>query len=360
MAYKLEDFGDEKLLELFPTPDYSFISSTIEVSKAKWIPFEDIHIEETAGNIARIDNEMNTRVKLLKNSFALGIQTNQELGGVQRAERGSPKPFKLLYGFGRTIAQKDLGAKGWAYNIINAGERDLRLVCSVENEEQVPKKHNKEDDIVYVFNGLIKDNFLDNTQSNIQSRLIQYYPRRDKKSITRILGKIMEKSNTPVKYKYYTPSVMKDWRNDNYIGDFAIDGDKDNSKNMYGFTTKPSGMYRTMHRASTKFHETGLKSYVNCYVGFVKEDKLLNTQRINLIQEYIRLRVKYWSIYGRDVEYLILNGFFPQDVEKENKQDFIKVDQSMLDKVIKKCYSYDKKYPGKHPSDIEWGKLFQI
>ena len=167
----------------------------------------------------------------------------------------------------------------------------------------------------------------------------------------------MEKSNTPVKYKYYTPSVMKDWRNDNYIGDFAIDGKKDNSKNMYGFTTKPTGMYRVMHRASTKFHETGLKSYVNCYVGFVKEDKLLNAQRITLIQEYIRLRVKYWSIYGSDEDYLILNGFFPQDEEKENKQDFIKVDQSMLAKVIKKCYDYGKNYPGKHPNNIEWDKL---
>ena len=40
-----------------------------------------------------------------------------------------------------------------------------------------------------------------------------------------------------------------------------------------------------------------------------------------------------------------LKRFFPQDVERENKQDFIKVDQSMLDKVIKKCYSYNKKYP---------------
>ena len=360
MAYTLQNYGDEKLKELFPTPDYSHISSEIEVSPAKWISFEDIHIEETSGNIARLDNEMDNRIKLLKNSFSLGIQTNQELGGVQRAERGSPKPFKLLYGFGRTIAQKDLGAKGWAYNVINAGERDLRLVCSVENEEQVPKKHNKEEDIVYVFNSLIRDNLLKNKQSDIEKRLLKTYPRRDKKSITSILNKIMEKSNTPVKYKYYTPSVMKDWRKDNYIGDFAINGLLDNSNNMYGFTTKPSGMYRVVHRASTKFHETGLKSYVNCYVGFVKEDKLLNAQRISLIQEYVRLRVKYWKIYGRDVEYLILNGFFPQDVDKENKQDFIKVDQSMLAKVIRKCYDYGKIYPGKHPSDIEWEKLLLI
>ena len=45
MAYTLNNYGDEKLLKLFPTPDYSHISSEIEISPAKWIPFEDIHIE---------------------------------------------------------------------------------------------------------------------------------------------------------------------------------------------------------------------------------------------------------------------------------------------------------------------------
>lgn len=360
MGYNLDDYGSENLLKLFPIPDYSNVSTNVKVSEPEWISFDDIHYEETAGNIARLDNEMESRVDELTQSFSKGIQTNQDLGAVQRAEQGSPKKYNLLYGFGRTIAQKDLGAEGWAFNIITASECDSRLVCSVENEAVAPKKLNKEDDIAFVFHGLIRDNHIENKQTVIEEKLITTYPRRGALSLSRILNKIMEMTNTPVKFKYYTPSIMKDWREQNYVGDFTINGEMDNSKGEFGFTTKPGGLYRNWHRASTKYNETNLKSYVNGFAGYVKKDKDLNSQRIALIQEYVRLRVKSWAIYGKDVVYLILNGFFPQDIEKENIQNFIKVDQIMLDKIVRKCYTFNKKYRGKLPQDIEWKELLQF
>ena len=50
---------------------------------------------------------------------------------------------------------------------------------------------------------------------------------------------------------------------------------------MFGFTTKPGGLYRTWHRASTKFNETNIHSYVHGFAGYVKKDKDLNSQRIS-------------------------------------------------------------------------------
>ena len=61
---------------------------------------------------------MESRVSDLTHSFSKGVQTNQELGAVQLAGPGSQKKYNLLYGYGRSIAQKDLGAEGWAFNLI--------------------------------------------------------------------------------------------------------------------------------------------------------------------------------------------------------------------------------------------------
>ena len=122
-----EAYGDDAILKQFPKPDYSHISTDIEISDATWILFKDIHIDDDNGNPARLHGQDPGHIEELKYSFANGVNTAQPIGAVKKRPLQSdgtpyPKPYELVYSFGRTLSQIGLNAKGWAFNIISADE----------------------------------------------------------------------------------------------------------------------------------------------------------------------------------------------------------------------------------------------
>ena len=111
-------------------------------------------------------------------------------------------------------------------------------------------------------------------------------------------------------------------------------GDWDRRAQMYGYTTKIGGLYRTFHRAEAKYAETGFTSYVNCFTGNVTKNANLIDQREAIIQEYINLRVQKYMVYKKDIKFLTLNGLFPQ-LNSEFQKGFKEFDQEEIEKAVK-------------------------
>ena len=130
MLIPKEAYGNKSILKLFPKPDYSHISDNIVVSDANWIPFDKIFIDDEEGNVARADGQDPAHIEDLKSSFSAGVLINEELGAVVKQPEGSPKPYKLTYGFGRTLALIELGVKGWAFNIIEGTQTEIEEIYS--------------------------------------------------------------------------------------------------------------------------------------------------------------------------------------------------------------------------------------
>jgi len=330
-----EAYMEDAILKLFPKPDYSHISPNIKVSDAIWIDFDDIYIDDEIGNIARSDGQDPSHIEDLKSSFSAGVIVNEELGAVKRQPEGSPKPWVLKYGFGRTLSQIELGVKGWAFNPIDGTDTEIEDVQSYENEPKAPKNNNKEPDIIRIKSLQVKEGRLSNNEDDIYANLKKTYPRRKKESIARIASGVMEENNTPVKYAYYTDAKIKLWRKNHYSGYFAIGGDWDMDEQAHGFTSKIGGLYRTFHRARSNYSQTGFVSYVNTFAGQVVKGSTLEQQRESIIKEYIGLRVIDAMTYGVDVKFLTLNGFFPQSYGIDKWSEFIELDQDDLENRVR-------------------------
>ena len=318
-----------------PTPDYSHIIDNDKISKPKWIEFSKIDYTDERGNAARLHGIDPAVVTELEQSFAKGIRRNEELGAVKYRGDEYTKPYVLMYGYHRTYAQVNLGAIGYAFNVIDASETEWEDIQSFENEEQAPKRTNKEADIVHVKYGQLKKGTIANNEDAILANLKKTYPTRKLASIQRIAAKLFEEMGTPVKYSYYTVAKIKLWREDNCSEWFEIEGKLDKALDEYGFTTKIGGLYRTFHRALKNYAETGKVSYVNCFADTVTKGSTLEQQRKSILDEYITLMNNHAKVYGKSVMFLRLNGLFPQAYNVDDWKGFIKYDQKKIQQLIK-------------------------
>lgn len=322
---------------LFQKPDYSHISVEIKVSDAIKISFDDIYIADdySGGNGARENGQDPGHVDRLVQSFSKYADTTQPLGGVIKQPPGSPQKYKLLYGFGRSLAQIELGLDGWFFNVIKANPTALEDIQSFENEDQLPKRPNKERDIIQVKSRQVREGRLAKDENVIDANIRKIYPQRNKVSVDRIVSAICAETNTKQRFAYYTEAKIKLWRKDHASDYFEIEGKLHENMDEYGWTSNKGGLYRTWHRSIKKFADDGKKSYVNCFIGTIGENTSLEKERKNIIEEYIGLRLRYWKVYKKDVKFLRLNGFFPQATEDDNWKSFVLVEEDKIENEIK-------------------------
>ena len=166
-----EAYGNKAILKLFPKPDYLDISNDVVVGDAQWISFDDIYIDDDLGNIARADGQDPAHVQDLRDSFSTGVLVNEELPAVIKNPEGSPTPWKLGYGYGRTAALLELGMKGWAFNTLEGTQTGIEDVLSYENEPKAPKKTNQEKDIIRLKSIQVKQGRISNDEDEIMKNL---------------------------------------------------------------------------------------------------------------------------------------------------------------------------------------------
>ena len=231
---------------IIPKPDYSNVSKSVKVGNPKWIEFTNLYINDEGGNVARdADGGNQSHITELETSFKNGILTNEEVGAVKDRGPGFQKRYELKYSYHRTDALLNLNQKGHWYYIIEATDNEWLDICSVENEPKAPKLANKEAEIIKIQAEQIERGILSKNEVAIRKRLKELYPTRPKISLDRIAQGIFELKDIAVRFTYWTNPKIKRWREDHFSGNFEIDGKKDTLKNMFGFTTKIGGVYRT-------------------------------------------------------------------------------------------------------------------
>ena len=336
-TWKRANEGSFDPVASLPLPDYTHISSAIDIWPARQIKFKDIYITDDVdqGNAAREHGQDPGHISNLVESFADGVDTTQPVGAVKQQAKNSPTPYKLMYGFGRSLAQMELGLEGWFFNVIKADQTEWENIQSFENEDHLPKVSNSERDIIQIKVKQVREGRLANNENIIEADLKKIYPRRKKTSRDRIASAIYKATGTSIRYSYYTNAKISLWRDNHASEWFAIDGNLHDEKGEYGFTSKIGGLYRTWHRAIKKYADEGKKSYVNCFTGTIGENTSLESQRMSIIDEYIRLRVRYALIYHTDIKFLRLNGFFPQATQVDNWKAFVPVDLEKIETEIK-------------------------
>ena len=332
-----ETLGEKQIKDLFPKPDYSHINPLIVIGDPIKVSFDDITIDDETGNVARFDAGIDpAHVHALKTSFHAALLITEELPALSEKTHPAPKKYILKYGFGRVHALIELGLDGWFFNVIKKkkSEDSEELVdlsqsewedVSLYENEPVPKKHNKEQNIIDTAIKKIGRGDLDNTETCIFDHLKKIFPNRPKPSLNRIKEAVMEASNTKQKHTYYTESKIKLWMKDHSSEDYVFNGEYDEKRKMYGFSCKHGTLNRTFISALKKFAETGHKSYVVMHFGEVSGNSSMAQKRVLGINEYVSIRRSFKEMYGKDIEFLTLLGAFPQITDVEDKKKLVKL-----------------------------------
>lgn len=312
----------ESNLNLIPVPDWTHLNV---ISKDTIIlNFDEIYIDDIDGNTAKVETHTGEEIETLKNSFAEGVDLKEFPPAV--CFRGShyDKPYVLKYGFGRSEAILLNKQKSWFFTLLEGDDDAMEDVQAAENE-QLPKRINKEVDMKKFLTAKVREGKIGNTEKDIRDKFKKVYPNRTKEVVNRVVQQVMEDLNTPQPYILYTSTPrVQQWIDNHSSENYVIEGEYDIKRDMYGVHCKEGYQYRVVIAACERYLKTGKFTYVMVHCGSPTAKKDLKTKRKNFIDDVANIRIALENC-GLTVWPIVIEGFFPQDKESENLKRLVKV-----------------------------------
>lgn len=314
----------EKNINRVPVPDWSHLNV---VSKDTIIlDFDKIYIDDLEGNRAKVETHTGEEIETLKNSFAEGVDLKEFPPAVRYRGEHYDKPYELVYGYGRTEAILLNKQNSWFFTLLQGDDDAMEDVQAAENE-QLPKRINKEVDMKKFLADKVRKGKIANTEKDIRDKFKKVYPNRSKEVVNRVVQQIMEDLSTPQPYILYTSTPrVEQWLNNHSSENYEVGGEYDAKRSMYGVHIKEGYQYRAVIAACERYKKTGKYTYVIGHFAAPTKKATLNSKRKQFIEEFdnIRKALEHCGLTTWPIKVL---GFFPQDKENENLKRLVSVDE---------------------------------
>jgi len=298
-----------------PIPDWTHLD--VQSAEPIWIEFKDIYIDDINRNISKVEPHTADEIQKLEQSFRGGVDTKEFTPAVEEYLTKNGKRYKLVYGYGRSEALRNLGLIGWFFVILKGTVDTIEDVQAQENE-QLPKRINKEVDMRKFLSRKVRSGMIDNTEDAIKSKFRKVYPNRAKDVKNRIVQQVMEDNDTPQPYILYTSiPKIEDWLENHSKFDYVIKAEFDINRNMYGVVVKEGYQNRTAVEAVKRYKETGKKTYIIGHCGGPTPKHSFKVKRKQFVMQYKEIEAAFKHCGARIFPIKII-GFLPQDREVEN------------------------------------------
>ena len=307
----------------FPIPDWTHLD--VQSYDIVWILFKDIYINEIDKNLTKVEPHTGEEIQTLTKSFKSGVDTKEYTPAVEAYETDDGYKWKLVYGFGRSQALRILGMTGWFFVILKGSPDAIEDVQAQENEE-LPKRINKEVDMRKLLCGKVERGMIKNTEKAIRSKFKKVYNHRDKSVMNRIVAQVMADRDTPQQFILYTSQPkVEDWMEHNYKGEsFAKDGEFDPIRDQYGVVTKEGYQERIFVAALKRFKEFGKDTYIIGHCGSPTVKMTLTQKRKQFVEQYKEIEYAFAYAGGKHFP-VIIKGFLPQDKANDDIQYLVNV-----------------------------------
>lgn len=309
-------------LSLIPIPDWTHANV---ISKDTIIlNFDDIYIDDIDGNTTKVESHTAEEIETLKNSFAEGVDLKEFPPAVRYRGPQYDKTYELIYGYGRGEALLLNKQKSWFFTLLEGDADAIEDVQAMENE-QLPKRINKEVDMRKFLAAKVQQRKIANNEKAIREKFKKIYSNRDKAVMNRVVQQVMEASNTPQPYILYTSTPrIKQWLDNHCSESYSIEGEYDDERKMVGVHIKEGYQYRVVIAAIERYYKTGERTYVIGHVDAPTKKATLNSKRKQFIEHFNNIR-KALESCGLNIWPIEIMGFFPQDKENENVKKLVKV-----------------------------------
>jgi hypothetical protein len=266
-------------------PDFSFLG--VDTLGTEIIAFDQIYIDDLTGNLTKEETHTGAEIEALRISFSTGgIITEEFPPAVVRQPEGSAKPYKLVYGYGRCEALQELQQERWFFTVLEGTEDALFDVKAFENE-QPPKRINKEVDMKKYLMQKVLTGKIPNTEEAIRKQFKLVYPNRGKEVCNRVVQMVTFGAQTPQDFILYPSTArVKQWIENHSALELKVDGEFDAERDMYGTVCKEGYQYRTVLNAVKRYRETGKNTYVIGHFGPLTKRATIDGKREKFIEEF--------------------------------------------------------------------------
>ena len=311
----------ESKLSTIPIPDWT--QANVISKDTIILNFDDIYIDDIEGNKTKVETHTAEEIETLKNSFAEGVDLKEFPPAVRYRGPLYDKPYVLIYGYGRCEALLSNKKKEWFFTLLEGDDDAMEDVQAMENE-QLPKRINKEVDMRKFLANKVIEGKIGNTEKDIREKFRKIYTNRDKTVMNRVIQQVMEELNTPQPYILYTSTPrIQQWLDNHSSESYSIEGEYDDDRGMVGVHIKEGYQYRAVIAAIQRYYKEGQRTYVIGHFSPPTKKATLDSKRKQFIKEFNDIRTALESC-GLNVWPIEVMGFLPQDKEKDNLKKLVK------------------------------------
>jgi hypothetical protein len=321
MLIKLQNYLDDYNFDNVPVPDWTHLD--VLSKETICLSWDEIYIDHEL-NDSKVEEHTPEEIQNLRLSFAEGVSPAEFPPAVVYRGKEFAKPYKLVYGFGRSEALRELKTKRWVFTLLEGSEDGIEDVQAAENEGYY-KRFNAEVDMRKFLIGKVNTGKIAKTEAAIRAKFRKVYPNRKKEVENRVVPQVSNQLGVPQPYILYTSSAkVQDWLSNNSRENYCTDGDFDKSRDMYGVQMKEGYQYRAVLNAIKKYVETGKKTYVIYHCGAPSKTATLIQKRKKVVGQFEEMRKNLESI-GLNVWPVVYMGALPQDRENDSLKELVVV-----------------------------------
>lgn len=252
----------------------------VRVIGRKFIRFDQIR-SDASDNPVRLGGTNYSIQNELKFSMMRGIHTSEDLPAVEKIAvpskhtDGNVKYYVLRDGFTRLEALKELGAKGYWFDIVEFDNELSRISFSLASNNHLPSGSSKDDDIYKSVEHLVASKLLTNDFLTIKEYIMKICgltPARAHK----IADQIGNSTGAKPTVWTWKQSAIKDLSQNHELG-IKSHGNYDPKRKMYGWTVLEGYEADAIANAIAKFNADKLDGLGTGQSYFVAHTKLPNS-----------------------------------------------------------------------------------
>tara|TARA_S200000501_G_C20774010_1_gene721842 strand:+ start:191 stop:1246 length:1056 start_codon:yes stop_codon:yes gene_type:complete len=312
------EYFDNADISKIPVPDWSHLDVTSpSLNPTIKLTWDQVYIDEIDGNETKENPHTPEEIEALRLSFAAKVDEKEFPPGVEYRGKEYAKPWKLVYGYGRSDALRLLNTKGWFFTNLEGTEDALEDVQAQENE-RLPKRINEEVDMRKFLIQKVTDGKIQKTEAAIRAKFKKVYPYRRKETMNRVVPQVLKELGVKLPYILYTSkSKVQDWIENHSKIDYVIGEKFDYIRDMYGVQMKEGYDWRVVMNAMQTYAETGKKTYVICHCGAPTKAANFSDKRKKIVSRFNHWETIYTKM-GITTWPIVLMGALPQDRKNEN------------------------------------------
>ena len=325
-----------------PVPDWSHLDVTSPSSQPTVkLDWDQVYIDDIDGNVTKEEAHSAEEIESLRLSFSAKVDEKEYTPAVTYRGKLYLKPWKLVYGYGRSEALRLLGTKGWFFTVLEGTEDALEDVQAQENE-MLPKRVNEEVDMRKFLIQKVNEGKIEKTPEAIQAKFKKVYPYRRKETMNRVIPQVLKELGVKLPYILYTSAPKaQDWIDNHSKEDYVIGEQYDAERDMYGVQMKEGYQWRAVINAIITYANTGKKTYVICHCGAPTKKQTFSIKRKKILEVFDNLQSSLEKL-GLKIWPIVVLGALPQDRKNENLKELVDMGSSKV--VMEHLQDLDEKF----------------